>query len=159
MNPIIEGEVDWGKSGLKTKVWLIKAAWNEAEIRDAYNAIALSGSENCGSDPGQVNCLLLNFYGQSTSYRDEDDNYMIFPQHSTAAATANNSSYLFLGYRELGRMLAYRLQRNAIGELEITGDRKCIQPVLKAGKGRPAVYSFGADRPQCKSAIQGRPTS
>lgn len=157
MNPVVQGEVDWGNSARKTRVWLIKAAWNEAEIRDAYNAIALRGSDNCGSGVGQVNCLLLGFYGQSTKFRDKDDNYMIFPQHGTAAATANNSSYLFLGYRELGRMLASRLKRNTAGALEISGDRRCIQPVLDAGKRRPEVYSFGASRPQCKSLAKDGP--
>jgi hypothetical protein len=152
MNPVVPGKVAWGASGRKTNLWLIKAAWNEQAIRQAYNAIAFHDGHDCGPEPGQINCLLLAFYGHSTKFRDKNDKYMVFPQHGTAGLTANNSSYSFIAYRELGRMLGSHLRRNPSGHLEIVNDPGCTQPAFPAAPhGRPQNY-YEVAAPSCNKA-------
>ncbi|MBV6272412.1 hypothetical protein KVP09_05720 [Alcaligenaceae bacterium CGII-47] len=44
-----------------SRIWLIKAAWDERAVAAAY-----THPETCGSEIGQINCLLAVFYGHNT---------------------------------------------------------------------------------------------
>ena len=122
LNPVLPGEVRWPGTGRVTRLWLIKAAWYQQAIRQAYN------QANCGTDPLAVPCELLLFYGHNTEVTLKDG-HMVFPQHGTAATTLNGSAYLTWGYRELGRMLAAHLRRDpGTGALVVAGHAPCPQP-------------------------------
>lgn len=141
-NPVVKGTATWpaidGNPGRIARIWLIKAAWDERAVAAAYTS-----PERCGSAAGQVNCLLAVFYGHNRGVRSDSDNYMFFPQLSTVSTTANSSSYLFWGYRELGRMLSANLRVNDVGRLELRDDRQCNQVARKRKKGRrPQVMTY-----------------
>jgi hypothetical protein len=105
-------------------------------------------NERCGQ-AGQAGCLLTVFYGKNkgeqlqtpttgkgknpaTVFRPTGD--MIFPQHGTMATTFSSSSYLFWGYRELGRELVRQLRYDPLsGRLELNA-QQCKQPALKGIK-------------------------
>lgn len=150
LNPVVQGTITWGNTDRVTNVWLVKAAWDEQSVRVKFNELthSESTSKDCGSKPGQINCLLLGFYGHSTDFRARDtDHYMIFPQHTTAGLTANNSSYSFIGYRELGRMAGALISRDGTKRISILADRACLQPshpVPKENNGnrKPENYSY-----------------
>lgn len=141
-NAVLPGEVRWPGTGRVTRLWLIKAAWSQQAIRQAYNRA------NCGQGPLAVPCTLLLFYGHNTQVR-LPDGHMVFPQHGTAASTLNGSAYLTWGYRELGRMLATRLRRDPLsGALVVAGHAPCPQPahpVVAGGRSGPPMA--GPDAP------------
>ncbi len=64
---------------------------------------------------------------------------MLFPQLSTVQTTANSSSYLFWGFRELGRMVGSNLKVNSAGRIELRVEEQCKQvahPLAKKGHNR-----------------------
>ncbi|SFB69112.1 patatin-like phospholipase family protein [Collimonas sp. OK412] len=134
-NPVVKGTATWpavdGAAPRIAHIWLIKAAWDERAIAQGY-------PDKCG-EKNQVNCFLEVFYGHNTKVRakirGKKDGWMIFPQLGTVASTYNSSSYLFWGYRELGRMLASHLSVNTVGHLELDTPQ-CLQVDLKRAKGR-----------------------
>ena len=141
-NPVVKGTATWrnadGTPRRVARLWLIKAAWDERAVDAAYN-----NPDRCGSSVGQINCLLTVFYGHNRKARSLLDNYMHFPQHITVGTTLNSSSYLFWGYRELGRMLAANLRVDAAGRLELLDDRQCWQETRPRRKfSRPELMRF-----------------
>lgn len=112
MNPVLEGTItrDDATQSLVTRLWWIKAAWNEKEVAES----ALKG--RCGFDPGDVNCFLAMFWLNETQY---DNRYLSFPQHGTVGLTADSRATLTIAYRELGRSLARNLVRGADGRLAL----------------------------------------
>lgn len=105
-SPVVKGTAKWNATGRVSRIWLIKAAWDQRAVADTYN------SEKCG-EQGEADCLLTVFYGHNTSVGVHGLNgggeNMAFPQLPTAGSTANASSYLIWGYRELGRSIAREL--------------------------------------------------
>jgi hypothetical protein len=141
-NPVVKGTATWkdenGRIRRVANIWLIKAAWDERAVAQAYTY-----PKFCGNEVGQINCLLAVFYGHNRGVHRQSDNYMYFPQLSTVSTTANSSSYLFWGYRELGRMLGTNLWVNDAGRLELRDDRQCKQEALQRRSGRrPEVMTF-----------------
>jgi len=146
-NPVIKGTVLWksknGQPARTSHIWLIKAAWDERAVAAAYTR-----PKTCGNETGKINCLLTVFYAHNTSVRSKSDNYMLFPQLGTVATTANSSSYLFWGYRELGRMLASHLRVSDTGRLELRNDIQCKQAAHRWRKGgRPENIKYIAPSP------------
>jgi hypothetical protein len=129
---VVEGFAKWPESGRVTRLWLIKAAWDEQSVRRAFNAA------ECGFGPGDVNCVVAMFYGNQTH---SDGQYLSFPQHGTAALTLNSSSYINLAYRDLGRMTAKYLQLDAAGRVQLRTPNgrpaQCVQTTYVIGEGRP----------------------
>lgn len=126
-NPVVLGTVTWPESSepRQSRIWLIKAAWNQQWMRKTYNGY------ECGNK-GYADCLLTVFYGHNTSVlihgKNDPKGNMVFPQLPTAGTTANASSYLFWGYRELGRSYARQLAWDVKkGGLTLPGD-VCRQP-------------------------------
>lgn len=153
-NPVVKGTVTWpsinGNKPRVTNIWLIKAAWDERKIVDVYS----KGSIECGKE-GQINCFLDVFYGHNSSQRDKKDGYMYFPQLSTVGATFNSSSYLFWGYRELGRMLASNLKVNEFGRIELVNPVQCLQDDLPRSKHhRPANFWKQPHASECKDILK-----
>jgi hypothetical protein len=145
-NPVVKGTAKWmgpdHKERRVSNLWLIKAAWDERAV-----AAAFTHPETCGSAPGQINCLLAVFYGHNTMVRGGKDQFMLFPQLSTVQTTANSSSYLFWGFRELGRMVGSNLKVNSAGRIELRVEEQCKQvalPTSKKGHNRPEVNRFKA---------------
>lgn len=135
-NRVVKGTVTWptkdDQPTRASRIWLIKAAWDERAVAAAYTR-----PQKCGNEVRQINCLLAVFYGHNRGIQNKKDEYMLFPQLSTVATTANSSSYLFWGYRELGRMLGTNLQVNgATGRLELRDERQCKQVAHRRRKGR-----------------------
>ncbi len=131
LNPVLKGEILWRATGRVTRLWLIKAAWNQQEIRRAYN------EEKCGYGEHDVTCELLVFYGHNLDAKI-DGSYMVFPQHGTASSVLNSSSYQIFGYRELGRMLASRIRRDTTtGTLAVVGTKERKQPSFESNGKRP----------------------
>ena len=154
-NPVVKGTATWrdadGKPARSTRIWLIKAAWDERAVAAAY-----THPQTCGNGPGKINCLLAVFYGHNREVHDKKDNYMLFPQLSTVTTTANSSSYLFWGYRELGRMLAAYLHVTDDGRVELRDDRQCKQAALPRVKHhRPETMKFKGPTP-C-DPVEGAP--
>ncbi len=144
-NPVVRGVIRDDATGqILSRLWLIKAAWNQNAGRRAYNRIANRTSnpqgEDCGYSPGQMSCLLLLYYGHNskTLISKDDNRFMIFPQPSTPGQTWNSSSYGVLAFRELGKMIGSRLTYEESRGLGVKGDKECLQPVfLLKEKGRP----------------------
>lgn len=137
-NPVVKGTVTWppvnGSTQRITNIWLVKAAWDEKAVVAAYSHKPIK----CGL-PNQLNCLLAVFYGHNRGIQGKDG-YMLFPQLGTVGTTYNSSSYLFWGYRELGRMLASNLSVNASGRIELKSPQ-CLQVDLKRiPNRRPELY-------------------
>lgn len=135
LNPVVSGEVLWPETGRVTRLWLIKAAWNQQAIRQAYNDVM------CGPTPARIPCELLLFYGHNTTAQI-NKGYMVFPQHGTVSSTLNGSAYLTLGYRELGRMLASHLHREPNSPIKVLGNPQLLQPAYPIEKGRPGPGLF-----------------
>lgn len=134
-SPVVKGTVTWTRNGAdvrQSRIWLIKAAWQQRRITDAYT------DEKCG-DIGYANCFLTVFYGHNSSVRIHGKNNssgnMVFPQLPTAGTTANSSSYLFWGYRELGRDMARQLVWNGSTEELDTVSAQCYQRAVKKRAG------------------------
>lgn len=165
MNPVLKGTVKWGTTGQVTSIWLIKAAWDQEAIRKAYGGTPQPDGTKpvrCGPGPEEINCILLAFYGHNTmaGVTNLDGDFMKFPQHGTVTSTANgNSSYQTLAYRELGRMLASRIQSEQASDgtrkLSIIEDRHCMQHgYVENTKGRPgpSLEEMHKNPAQCDKA-------
>lgn len=144
-SPVVEGTAKWNKTGRTSKIWLIKAAWYQPGVARTYN------SGKCG-EPGMTDCLLTVFYGHNTGTRvngKDDMSGMVFPQLGTAGATMNFSSYLFWGYRELGRSVGRELRPDGKGGIMSTSKR-CYQPTGEFVKGqRPYLLSAAVAGEPC----------
>lgn len=135
-SPVVEGEAIW-PGGRVSRIWLIKAAWDQRAVADAYT------DSTCGN-PGKPDCFLTVFYGHNSTIgvhgKDEGGTNMAFPQLPTAGSTANASSYLFWGYRELGRSVTRDLTWNAAeARLELKAPRCVILALDRRSGDRPAV--------------------
>jgi hypothetical protein len=119
LNPVLHGTITHDATGKVTNMWLIKAAWNEQAVWRA------AVDKDCGFGPGRINCLLAMFWNNEFDEKRRD--YLPFPQHGTAALTANGRSSVMLAYRELGRMLAQHLVRGEDGRFSLR-QPNCKQP-------------------------------
>lgn len=138
--PVVQGTVTWKRNGVlvrTSRLWLLKAAWDQNWVRITYN------KGRCG-ETDWADCFLTVFYGHNTKFRlnegNADDLTMVFPQLPTTGATLNSSSYLFWGYRELGRSIARQLvwdgNRN---RLETTSIACRQRAATRIRKNRPYV--------------------
>jgi hypothetical protein len=152
-SPVVKGTVTWYKDEKpvrESRIWLIKAAWNQRQVRKTYNNM------KCGN-VGEVDCLLTVFYGHNSSVqihgKNDPQGFMVFPQLATVGTTANSSSYLFWGYRELGRSIARQLAWDATkGELSTTS-LQCTQLAApKRGGSRPYDWDDPKVAVDCPSA-------
>lgn len=139
MNPVVSGTAKWTVSGKESRIFLVKSAWRQKAVARTYT------KGTCG-DLGEASCFLAVFYGHNTKVQLSKTRTvtrgktptretiktgdMYFPQLSTAASTLNSSSYLFWGYRELGRDAVKNLSYNLVtGRLELD-QRQCKQKAL-----------------------------
>ncbi len=152
---VVRGTVTWYNKDEKpireSRIWLIKAAWNQRQVINTYKNM------KCGN-VGEVDCLLTVFYGHNSSVqihgKNDPQGFMVFPQLATAGATANSSSYLFWGYRELGRSMAKQLTWDDTRKELRTISRQCIQPAaLKRRGSRP----YDWDDPKVTEACPSTP--
>lgn len=144
-NPVIEGSVTWPDPAMpKTRLWLVKLGWNEDDLERAFHA------KDCGSQAHPVNCLLTVFYGHNTEVRNTKDHYMHFPQLRTQQSTLDLSSYLFWGYRELGRMVASKLVWDDAGGGRLRLDPAVVPCKQEAIKITRAVADRNDQRPVCR---------
>lgn len=151
-SPVVRGTVTWKRNGVtvrESRLWLLKAAWNQAQVRKTFN------EKKCG-EKGWADCFLTVFYGHSTLYRvdgyDGKSEYMMFPQIPTAGSTLNASSYFFWGYRELGRHVARNLAWNDDGDRLESRSTSCSQPAAtKVRKDRPRSTGNGKAKKACVS--------
>lgn len=137
-NPVVPGVITWSGSERKTRIWVIKAGWDQGEIAKAYNA------SKCGYESNQVPCELLLFFGHNTTVGSD---YMIFPQHETASDTVNSSSYQIFGYREIGKMLAKKLKVDPVShQVSLVEDnlRKQTLYCIRKKDGRPGPGPYDA---------------
>lgn len=152
-SPVVRGTVTWHKNGnavRESRIWLIKSAWNQKQVSKTYTNMT------CGNI-GAADCFLTVFYGHNSNIKihgnDDPQGFMVFPQLKTAGSTANASSYLFWGYRELGRSMARQLVWDDAKDRLDTVSPQCYQPAAKLRKGsRP----YDSDDPRvaitCPSA-------
>lgn len=151
-NPVLKGIATWspvpGQPTRVSTIWLIKAAWHQQAVRDTYN------DKNCG-DVGRTDCFLTVFYGHNSTEQIKKDPHgppgnMVFPQLPTTGSTANSSSYLFWGYRELGRSIARNLSFNSqTGRIELD-QPECSQPAVpKRGHERPYELIDAKNKEAC----------
>lgn len=134
LNPVIHGTLTWPDGKQVTRVWLIKAAWNEQDAKAAFD------KGECGFQPGEFNCLLAMFWGTRYSPGADANVVVPFPQHGTAAHTLNGSPTLFLAYRELGRMAASHLQLQPGGRITLREGKQCYQ--RRTGQGGSSLECF-----------------
>jgi hypothetical protein len=106
VNPVVKGTIKNTATGGTTNLWLIKPAWNQKEIRKAYNDKAFE----CVTKPTSLPCGLILHYANNTEYKTPEGDYMEFPQDGTVSAVLNFSSYKISAYRELGRYNAGHLK-------------------------------------------------
>ena len=106
INPVVKGTITNKATGGETNLWLIKPAWNQKEIRKAYNDKAFE----CQTKPTSLPCGLILHYANNTKYKTPQGDYMEFPQDGTVSAVLNFSSYKITAYRELGRYNASHLK-------------------------------------------------
>lgn len=99
LNPVVKGEIINPKTGDLTNIWLIKPAWNQSELRKAYNDLDFE----CRTVPKSLPCGLILHYANNTTFETPEGGYMDFPQDGTVSAVLNFSSYKITAYRELGR--------------------------------------------------------
>lgn len=130
-SPVVFGTVTWPGDGTdvrQSRIWLIKAGWNQNWLRKTYN-------ENKCGNKGYADCFLTVFYGHNSTVKihgkTDPDLNMVFPQLPTAGTTANSSSYLFWGYRELGRSMARQLVWNKNTEVLELHSAQCYQRAAK----------------------------
>lgn len=139
MNPVVLGTVRWPDSKRTARIFLVKAAWKQKAVGLAFT------KGECGATD-EPSCFLAVFYGHNRSVvlkkqhtvmqgkvptlqaiKTED---MHFPQLSTTATTLNSSSYLFWGFRELGRDAVKNLSYDpATGRLQLNATQ-CLQKAL-----------------------------
>lgn len=152
VNPVIKGSVRNQKTGKVTRLWLIKAAWNEQAVWRA----GVDEPPRCGFGADDVNCFLALFYWDEFGLRQKD--YMSFPQHGTVGLTLSGRSAVTLAYRELGRMLASQLKMEG-GRIALPREN-CKQPVFLLGEHKGARpepwYELSSDRkvPGCPAATR-----
>ncbi|MCK4138336.1 hypothetical protein [Ralstonia pseudosolanacearum] len=154
-SPVVKGTVTWYKDEKpvrESRIWLIKAAWNQRQVRNTYNNM------KCGN-VGEADCLLTVFYGHNSSVQIHGENdpqgFMVFPQLATAGSTANSSSFLFWGYRELGRSMAKQLTWDDAKKELRTTSQQCIQPTARKRRGsRP----YDWDDPKVAEACSSMPS-
>ncbi len=146
-NPVIPGVVTWNGTGRTTRIWVIKAGWNQKQIRESYNHVS------CGDEADKVPCELLLFYGHNTN---PGDGYMLFPQHETVSDTLNASSYQIFGYREIGKMLASKLRMDPqTHAISLVAKELKMQPlycIRKSGRPGPGPYDSPDSEPNCPEA-------
>lgn len=145
-SPVVEGEASW-RDGRVSRIWLIKAAWDQRAVADAYT------DRTCGN-PGKPDCFLTVFYGHNSTVgvhgKNEGGANMAFPQLPTAGSTANSSSYLFWGYRELGRSVTRDLTWNAAeARLEFKAPRCVILAFDRRSGDRPAALRSHRSEASC----------
>ena len=153
-SPVVQGTVTWTRDGVDTRqsrIYLIKAAWHQRTMTDTYTY------GRCG-DVGYADCLLTVFYGHNSTVRIHGKNNksgnMVFPQLLTAGSTANSSSYLFWGYRELGRSMARALAWNDVQKQLSNISKPCYQDAVDKRKGeRP----YDWDDPRVDEKCPGTP--
>lgn len=153
--PVVQGTVTWKRNGLavrESRLWLLKAAWDQNWVRSTFN------NGRCG-EAGWANCFLTVFYGHNTVFRmnekDARDLTMVFPQLPTAGATLNSSSYLFWGYRELGRSIARQLVWDSSrNRLETTSIACPQRAATKIRKNRPYILEVRDKWTPCAESNQ-----
>lgn len=154
-SPVVMGTVTWYNKEKEpvrqSRLWLIKSAWNQRQVVDTFS------DKTCGN-VGSADCLLTVFYGHNSSVlihgKDDPQGFMVFPQLATAGSTANSSSYLFWGYRELGRSMAKQLAWNEEkGELYAIS-HQCMQP---AARKRAGSRPYDLDDPKVKETCRAAP--
>jgi hypothetical protein len=151
-SPVIRGTVTWKRNGAavrESRIWLLKAAWNQELVRKTFN------DGKC-DERGWAGCFLTIFYGHNTEFRVDgfkgSSEYMMFPQISTMGATLNASSYFMWGYRELGRSIARQLVWDSVEKRLDTLSTECVQPVgEKIGKDRPRIAASPKAKQACLS--------
>jgi len=149
-NPVVSGTATW-KSGIKSRIWLIKAAWDQRAVADAYT------KTRCG-EPAWADCFLTVFYGHNSMVGVDGLNAggtnMAFPQLPTAGSTANSSTYLFWGYRELGRTVGEHLSFSKEKGIERLGDECTVRAYPRARKGdRPTALRPAESKLPCKAEV------
>lgn len=138
-NPVVKGHITSRTTGRTTHLWLLKPAWNQKALRDAF--IQTTGI-SCGRPPEHIPCGLLLQYANNTNTNHSSQGYMPFPQTGTVTNTFNSSSYRTLAFRELGRMHASHLvYSKGDGGLSITPLHKPMEQ--RAFKARPNSLRSG----------------
>lgn len=153
MNPVVLGTVRWPDGKRTARIFLVKAAWKQEAVGRAFT------KGECGATD-EPSCFLAVFYGHNRSVvlkkqhtvmqgkvptlqtiKTED---MHFPQLSTTATTLNSSSYLFWGFRELGRDAVKNLSYDPVtGRLQLNATQ-CLQKALAHRPGlRPRETGDG----------------
>ncbi len=150
-NPVVQGTATW-TNGLVSRIWLIKAAWDQRWVADTYTR------QRCG-EPGWADCFLTAFYGHNSTVGVDGPNQggtnMAFPQLPTAGSTANSSTYLFWGYRELGRSIGQYLKLEQ-GKIEPVGQPCTVRahPRTRATKGdRPTALRPTSSDVPCRAGM------
>lgn len=148
-NPVVQGTATWS-NGMVSRIWLIKAAWDQRWVADTY-------TENRCGEPGWADCFLATFYGHNSTIGvhgpTEGLTNMAFPQLPTAGSTANSSTYLFWGYRELGRGIGQYLKL-VQGKIERVGEQCTVRahPATPATKGdRPTALRPKGSKLLCRA--------
>jgi hypothetical protein len=136
VNPVVTGRISSKFTNRVTRLWIIKPAWNQQEMRSTYNDL----TSICGPTPPRIPCGLLLYYANNTTVKTPQGDYMTFPQDGTVSAVLNSSSYKTLAYRELGRFNAGHL-RLIDGALSVTTKPR-EQPSHPNKKVRPGPGLF-----------------
>lgn len=122
LNKVLTGNISWNNQQHEPiKVFYFKLGWNEPYFQRQLNAYHQKKID--AAEPAAA--FLTFFYLNNASLRNKKDKNMYFPQINTANLTLNSSSYLFWGYRELGRYMARSLDANAINNSEKI--KVCVQ--------------------------------
>lgn len=153
-SPVVRGTATWKRDGVavrESRIWLIKAAWNQNLLRKTYN------EKKCGNI-GYADCFLTVFYAHNTVFniagKDDPSMNMAFPQLPTAGSTINASSYLFWGYRELGRSMARQLDWDTTdGRLQSINPECYQRAATRIKKNRPYWQNDRRSLEPCPAAI------